>query len=133
MGNGHKEGFRDISHFSNWRKSYENIEFALKSSIVGCKSREHLRSSLGVTNVGKLLSSCQFQNFINLCWGIILSELIETIIKEMLWIRVWVDLGIGSGIVRSSVVSKPDIESCVNKNFGNRLVTIVDPGVGGAV
>ena len=58
-------------------------------------------------------------NKVNLGWNIVLAKLVETVVKELLLINIRIQMSVGSTISATSVVSKPDVKTCISKLESN--------------
>lgn len=97
-------------------KRNEEINFVLINIFfMLCKSIEHLRCSLRMTNITDFLFSWLINYFLDLSREIMFSKILEAEIKKLFKIFVWIDIFMASWILVSSVISKPDIISCSSK------------------
>lgn len=59
---------------------------------------------------------CHLENVVNLSWSVVLSKLIEAVVKELSVIFDWVKMRVLTAVNITSVVSKPDVVSFFGKD-----------------
>lgn len=104
-----------VTKSDNWGQSDEKVNSFVNPSLVCAECIEHLSRSLRVTHVSHLFNTGYFSYFIDLGGEIVLSELDEAVGKELFLIFFWVKSYMLSGMIITSVVSEPNIVSCVCK------------------
>jgi len=78
------DSFLSIVHIDNRSQSNKSINLVIHLSVVLGKSREHLRSSHGVTHVRYLVKAGDVSHVINTGREIVLAKLVEAIVVVLL-------------------------------------------------
>ena len=108
-------------------KRDENLDLVLHLTKVVSQCRKHLASSLRVASITYFVLSCHRPDEINLGCNIILAKLEEAVVEEFRSLMVGVDVIVLPRVDRASVVSKPDVISCVCQNKGWRIFPVHNP------
>jgi len=82
-----------------------------------------------MSDVRNLVEVCDLSNEIYLGWGIIFAQFEETVVKESFTVFFWVELGVSATILVSSVVTKPDIVTCISKHVCQGRLSMDAPSV----
>ena len=69
-----------------------------------------------MTDVGYFGSTSLFADKVDLSNGVVGTKFDKAKLEELLWVCVWIDMGVLSGVDGSSVVSEPHIKSCSGKD-----------------
>ena len=94
-----------VSKSHNGRHGDEKIDSFFEIVFILGESVEHLGCSLRVASVGDFLLASCVSHEVNLSRQVILSEVLEVVSKELLFIFFWVQQIVFSGVNVASVVS----------------------------
>jgi len=114
---------------SDWSECHPKIEPFNPEILIHWNSREHLWSTLRVSDVGNFLSTCLISNEINLGWSIVLSHFSERVLP-IGFISLWVQSGMVRAILSASLVAEPDIVPVPHQlECWGGVVVVHDPAV----
>lgn len=99
----------------NWCKSNKDVKLLVERLTLG-KLREHLRGSLGVTDVRKFRVAGLSEDVVDLGWCIVHAQFVEAVVKELDVILNWVEVRVHATIEVTSIVAEPHIVACLSQH-----------------
>ena len=97
----------------------EDVDLVLEVAVALRQCREHLASSLRVSHVRELAMASGLEHEIDLGRQIVFAQFIETVVKELLILLGWIQVVVLATVPVTSVVTKPDIETCLSHPKGS--------------
>lgn len=113
FGNFFKTFVGSVSESDYWSQSNKKVNSLVNPSLIRAERIEHLGGSLRVTHISQFLNPSKFSDFVDLGRKVVFSQLDEAVGEEFWFVFLWVESHMLSGVIISSVISKPDIISSV--------------------
>lgn len=121
-----------FSKSENRSKGNDQVDLILEVVLIFAESVEDLARSLGVAKVSNFAHAGLFQDTIDLGGDVVLAQLLEVIGEELFLLSVWINLGVLSRKLISSIVTEPYIITKSGKDEGwSRLFRIGNPCISG--